>query len=1594
MLFHSFRRHLDSHGPCTRGKCSRRRAARARLFIEPLENRALPSFITAPSYPVGLGPSYSMAAGDFNGDGAPDFVTADRSSYTVSLLLSNGDGTFQPAVTFDDIGYTSVAAGDFDSNGTLDLAVGDNGVNVLLGNGDGTFQTAVNYAAGSFPFSMAVADFNSDGAPDLAMAGSGKVSILLGTGDGSFQAPIIYDAGSAGFSVAAADFNGDGALDLALADSSLNNVRVWRGIGDGTFQPVGSYAVGSQPRSVAVGEFNGDGVLDLAVANRDSDNVSVLLGRGDGTFQPRVNYAAGSGTQAVTIGDWNGDGNSDFASTSSDTNSVSIMLGRGDGTFLAGGTFVIGSLPVAIVSGDWDGDGHLDLAVADSAFSGGGSPAVSVLLGNGDGTFVAARSYVAGNHPRDVAVGDFNEDGAPDIAVANYHSDYVSVFLGLGDGTFETAVNYAIGTSASSVAVADFDGDGHQDLAVAGDRLDVLLGNGDGTFRPTTFYGIGLSASSVAAADFNGDGALDIAASQTNGGVVILIGNGDGTFQAAHGYYAGPGPYSLAAGDFNHDDRIDLVVTNFENGGTPYKVYVLLGNGDGSFQDPVPYGLGNDGRSVTVDDFNADGDLDLAVASLTSNTVTVFLGNGDGTFPDGTDYPTGQGPRSVAVGDFNRDGIPDLVLATGEGFFYTSDTVRVLLGRGDGTFLAAANYTGGMDPRSVAVGDFNGDGFNDLALANWSANAATVLLNEGIPTSVSINQAVGQADPTNGSTITFTVHFSSPVTGFDGTDIDFNGSTVGGGLVADVTGSDADYAVTVTGMTGEGIVVARIPAGAATDLFGTDSQASTSTDNTVTFDGVAPAVTIDQAAGQADPTTFGPITFTVHFSEVVTGFDGSDVSFAGSTVGGTLVASVTGSGADYTVTVTGMTGQGTVVASIPAGAATDAIGNGSSASTSTDNSVTFVPPTVTIDQGATQLDPTNSSSITFDVHFSEAVTGFDGSDILFTGSTVGGALVAVVSGVSPGQDYTVTVTGMIGTGTVVASIKAGAAVNDGGTANAASTSTDNTVAFDGILPSVTINQAVGQSDPTNVASIKFDVKFSEVVTGFDASDVSLAGSTAGGTLAVNVAGSGDTYVVTITGMTSRGFVVSSIPAGAATDVVGNLSLASTSTDNSVEFANTGVLAFSQAVYSTAEMNGTLAITVTRTGDTEGAVSIQYSTNPGTAHAGTDYTTKTGTLSWADGEGGSKTFDVTLLDDSLNEGKEIFNLALTNPVGSPGLGLTTATVAIAPSDGQGPGKYLDQDGDKVTIKLNGKTGSLLWFRTDPDGDGKGPIELIELTDTLPDPLKPKAVLAITVTKGSKFNDGTVNLGAITGPGLKTINARKANLNLEGIDLNGYLGSLVIGNISNGADIATLATSNPKQKTSINALAIGDGTVIDVGANVSSLTATSFGAGSFKAPSVGTMTIKGAMSADVNITGVGVDPTKKALTKLKVTGAVTGSDIFVTGNVGTVSVGAFRDSRLFAGYTGADDGTGTFNFAATVTTFKVTGNFDGFQNSRVIATNFKTVTIKNLDSTNSASKFGFYAHASLGVINVVGPTKFKYNAALPTPQGIGDFEVKLV
>ena len=425
------------------------------------------------------------------------------------------------------------------------------------------------------------------------------------------------------------------------------------------------------------------------------------------------------------------------------------------------------------------------------------------------------------------------------------------------------------------------------------------------------------------------------------------------------------------------------------------------------------------------------------------------------------------------------------------------------------------------------------------------------------PPSVLIDQAVGQADPTSVSPIHFTATFSEPVTGFTGSDVVLGG-TAGGALTATVTGGPSVYTVSVSGMTTAGTVTASVPAGAAMDAASNPSTASTSADNSVQWtpaDVTPPSVLIDQMVGQADPTSVSPIHFTATFSEPVTGFTGSDVVLGG-TAGGALTATVTGGPSVYTVSVSGMTTAGTVTASVPAGAAMDAASNPSTASTSADNSVQWTPadvtpPSVVIDQAVGQADPTSVSPIQFTATFSEPVTGFTASDVAL-GSTAGGVLVATVSG-GPSV-YTVSVSGMTTAGTVTASVPAGAAMDAASNPSTVSTSTDNAVQWnppDVTPPSVLIDKAVGQADPTSTSPIVFTATFSEPVTGFDTSDVNFTGSTAGGALTATIIGGPSVYTVSVSGMTTAGTVVASLPAGAAMDAASNPSTASTSADNSV-----------------------------------------------------------------------------------------------------------------------------------------------------------------------------------------------------------------------------------------------------------------------------------------------------------------------------------------------------------------------------------------------------------------------------------------------------------
>ena len=355
--------------------------------------------------------------------------------------------------------------------------------------------------------------------------------------------------------------NGNAVLGTAALTSETGT-----GFASSLLLPVTSQNTGN---TVLTADFNGDGFPDLVILGNNT--ISVLLGNGDGTFT-----AAPSPSNdlpgAIAVGDFNGDGIPDLAvAPVLDEGNSEVLLGNGDGTFsIANGSLGIGSgvaTSNSIAAADFNGDGKLDIVEACASL--GDQPCNLLLIqsGNGDGTFIEFSSVpLSFLGSQSMAVGDFNGDGQPDVAVTNSGTNGVNVFLNNGGGLSAVSAIPATGTGPTSIAAADFNGDGKLDLAVANygsNNVTILLGNGDGTFTAAASPATGTAPNSVAVADFNGDGVPDLAvANAGSSNVTILLGNGDGTFTAAAGPAADTGSTSVVLADFNGDGKEDLVVAN------------------------------------------------------------------------------------------------------------------------------------------------------------------------------------------------------------------------------------------------------------------------------------------------------------------------------------------------------------------------------------------------------------------------------------------------------------------------------------------------------------------------------------------------------------------------------------------------------------------------------------------------------------------------------------------------------------------------------------------------------------------------------------------------------------------------------------------------------------------------------------------------------------------------------------------------------------------------------------------------------------------------------------------------------------------------
>jgi hypothetical protein len=491
----------------------------------------------------------AIALADTNGDTIPDIITGNHKALpdgAIAVFHGNGDGTFQDAI------YSRCSAPpqritvvSLNGDASPDLVVAgfdSDEIVILYGNGDGTFREGPVYGAWTLPSGVVVADFASDGTKDLAIALSGtdEVEIAKGLGGGRFETKYTNHSDGVPIYYVAGMFDGDSNPDLAVVNNAEGTVSILLGQGDGRFSPSGTVTVGgaanSLPTSAAAGLINGDSFLDLVVNNSRFDSASILTGSGDGNFQETGFVSLGSNPQQVILADFDSDFAPDIAAADQGSGDVAVLLGNGDGTFVAARFFATGGTPIALAAGLFNSDGAPDLVAVNFL-----EDTIAILLGNGDGTFQQpAVTYPAGGTaPRAAAVGRFNADSFLDILVTNTATDTVSLLLGNGDGTFQPAVTFPVGRRPRSAAIDDFDGDGFQDAAVLNyddGTVSLLRGDGNGSFSVQDVYRAGLAVQHAVSSDFDSDGRPDLAVCEFRSDVprvVTLLNNCGAVSQTA-----------------------------------------------------------------------------------------------------------------------------------------------------------------------------------------------------------------------------------------------------------------------------------------------------------------------------------------------------------------------------------------------------------------------------------------------------------------------------------------------------------------------------------------------------------------------------------------------------------------------------------------------------------------------------------------------------------------------------------------------------------------------------------------------------------------------------------------------------------------------------------------------------------------------------------------------------------------------------------------------------------------------------------------------------------------------------------------------------
>jgi Bacterial Ig-like domain (group 3)/FG-GAP-like repeat/Beta-propeller repeat/Divergent InlB B-repeat domain len=682
---------------------------------------------------------------DVNSDGYPDLIVRDvASAATFHVLLGNGDGTFQPAITgasssAGPIQYLEV--GDFNGDGIPDAAVSSTfgTIAVFLGAGDGTFVQSAVYEMYASP--ITIADVNKDGHPDI-VGGAGLQNVLLGNGDGTFRRPTAtaLDAPLATGTnswAAVTDVNGDGEADIVSTYGGF-----YPGNGDGTFRSPQSGNCGTGSGPAALGDFNGDGIVDIALGNYSGPSTIYIC---SAVLSPVLTLTGGPNPANVgqnvvlTVKSSFADatGTISFTDTSIGARIGIVTLSNGSATFTApepaqgthiyqasySGDSKYAAATTASISVTVQAPIGISLVASPNPAQPGEpvtlTATLSIFPGNANVIFLdgvtplgykefyggpnssLSTTLAAGVHQLRAVFPEY-------FGYESTSASYTETVSAVGGGQLTADGSYLIGTAPTSLAAADFTGDGLTDVAVAsaaGQSITLFSGTGLGKFQPAGSTALSFIPGAMVTVQLQANYPNGLAITNPAGNTVQAFIYSGGSFLPTTTYSVGFQPVAISTADFDGDGIPDLITANAGSN----DVTLLL-----SSQGTLPLPVGKHPDSVVTGDFNNDGRADFAAANRDDNTVTVYLGNGDGTFRTAITTPAGAGPASLASGDLNGDGKTDLAVVDGG-----SGQITVLTGNGDGTFNALPAFAA-PGASSITLVEFTASGFLDIAATSSS----------------------------------------------------------------------------------------------------------------------------------------------------------------------------------------------------------------------------------------------------------------------------------------------------------------------------------------------------------------------------------------------------------------------------------------------------------------------------------------------------------------------------------------------------------------------------------------------------------------------------------------------------------------------------------------------------------------------------------------------------------------------------------------------------------------------------------------------------------------------------------------------------------